>query len=111
MEIDETAIQAAMTVNHPIAQCLDLRRLGGARFNYSWDEAYRAERPDLRQIEAPWLVILQGKYGWVFPWGGRLLAVYSSRPRFGGRSRRFLRRSRGVKSGKWDGSGGLLSGS
>jgi hypothetical protein len=70
-----------LTTDHPIAQCIDLRATFAGQFRFGWDEAYAAERPDRRRVEAPWLTIIRCRSGRIFPWGGRLLAAYSSRRR------------------------------
>lgn len=67
----EALITPVLTTNHPKAQCVDLKATFGKRFKYCWDEAYAAELPELRKGEGPWLVQIPGRYGYVFPWGGR----------------------------------------
>ena len=38
-----------------MADRVDLRQtFAGRRFKFAWDEAYHAERPDLRKVEAAW---------------------------------------------------------
>jgi len=56
--------------------CLNLRESFKGEFKFGWDEAYHAERPEFRAYEAAWLTIIPGKFGKVFPWGGRRLAAY-----------------------------------
>jgi len=67
-----------LTTHHPIAQCVDLRATFAGRFRFAWDESYEAERPEFRAVEAPWLIIIPGRHGRIFPWGGRRLAAYSA---------------------------------
>lgn len=71
-------MKPVLTHHHPKAQCIDLRATFGRRFRYAWDDAYEAERPEFRKVEAPWLTQIPGRFGHVFPWGGRVLAAYTS---------------------------------
>ncbi len=66
-----------LTTTHP-TPCVDLRTTFAGQFRFAWDPSYEAERPDRRAIEAPWLTVIPGKHGKIFPWGGRLLAAYSN---------------------------------
>jgi hypothetical protein len=70
-------VEPILTTRHPRAQCVDLRATFAGRFRFAWDDAYQAERLDLRAVEAPWLTIIPGQFGKVFPWGGRRLAAYA----------------------------------
>jgi hypothetical protein len=45
---------------------------------FEWDESYAAERLEFRAVEAPWLTVIPGRVGRIFPWGGRLLAAYTT---------------------------------
>ena len=65
-----------LTTDHPRAQCVDLRQTFAGRFKFAWDEAYYAERPEFRRVEAAWLTTIPCKFGKIFPWGDRLLAAY-----------------------------------
>ena len=67
-----------LTTGHPVAQCVDLRATFAGQFRFGWDEAYAVERPEFRRIEAPWLTIIRCQFGKIFPWGGRLLAAYTT---------------------------------
>ncbi len=69
-------VEPILTTDHPVAQCVDLKATFGTRYRYEWDEAYSAERPEYRAVEAPWLTIIPCKFGRIFPWGGRTLAAY-----------------------------------
>jgi len=69
-------MSVTLTSGHPRAQCVDLRASFPGRFRFAYDEAYQAERSDLRKVEAPWLTLIPCKAGRVFPWGGRRLAAY-----------------------------------
>ncbi len=66
-----------LTTTHP-TPCVDLRATFAGQFRFAWDPSYEAERPDRRAIEAPWLTVIPGKHGKIFPWGGRVLAAYSN---------------------------------
>ncbi len=66
-----------MTTEHPVP-CVDLRATFHGVFRFDWDEAYVAERPEFRAKEAPWLTLIPGRRGRIFPWGGRLLAAYTN---------------------------------
>jgi hypothetical protein len=70
-------MELVMTTNHPQAQCVDLRATFAGVFNFAWEESYAAERPEFRAIEAPWLTIIPGERGRIFPWGRTRLAAYS----------------------------------
>lgn len=59
--------------------CVDLRRTFGRAFKFVMDPAAQTERSDFRGREAAWLTRIPCRYGYVFPWGGRQLAGYSSR--------------------------------
>jgi hypothetical protein len=63
---------------HLVAQCVDLRATFAGRFRFEWDESDWAERPEFRAVEAPWLTVIPGRLGRIFPWGGRLLAAYTT---------------------------------
>ncbi len=79
--------EPVMTTNHPICQCVDLRATFPGQYRFEWDEAYAAERPDYRTVEAPWLTIIPCKFGKIFPWGRRNLAAFCAA---GGSKRREL---------------------
>lgn len=70
-----------LTTTHPKAQCIDLRAMFRGEFKFSWDPAYAAERGEFRRIEAPWLTRIRCRYGFIFPWGGRRLAAYTTHAR------------------------------
>jgi hypothetical protein len=71
-------LNVVLTTMNPVAQCVDLRATFAGRFRFEWDESYRAERPEFRAIEAPWPTVIPGRLGRIFPWGGRLLAAYTT---------------------------------
>jgi hypothetical protein len=78
MERSEIHMRIVLTTDHPIAQCVDLRATFAGQFRFGWDEAYAAERPDLRTREAAWLTIIPCRFGHIFPHGGRRLAAYTT---------------------------------
>lgn len=86
-------MEVVITANHPKASCVDLRASFPGVYRFAWDEAYQAEQPRFRTVEAPWLTIIPGTHGKIFPWGGRMLAAYSSA---GGTKRRELEALEGV---------------
>ena len=67
--------EVRLTTRHPVAQCVDLRATFAGVFRFAWDEAYAAERPEFRAIEAPWLTVIPCRRGHIYPYGGRLLAA------------------------------------
>ena len=72
------SVSPVLTSDHPIAQCVDLRASFRGLFRFAWDDAHGAERPDYRRVEAAWLTVIRCRFGKIFPWGGRLLAAYST---------------------------------
>ena len=64
-----------LMTDHPVGQCIDLRKTFANKYRYEWDPAYHEERPDHRSAEAAWLTTVPCKLGKVFPWGGRMLAA------------------------------------
>ena len=68
--------EPVLTASHPISQCVDMRKTFGTRFKYTWDPAFKAERPEWRKVEAPWLTRIACRHGWLMPWGGTQLAAY-----------------------------------
>src|SRR5436189_2960137 len=71
----EQSTPVVMTTTHP-KPCVDLRATFSDRYKMAWDPAYEAERPDLRNREAPWLTRIPGRFGFIFPWGHCLLAAW-----------------------------------
>ncbi len=68
-----------LTTHHK-TNCVDLRAMFKDEFRLEHEEAYEAEDPKYRAHEEAWLTIIPGKLGWVFPWGGRILAAYTKSP-------------------------------
>lgn len=69
-------MSVTLTSTHPRAQCVDVRAVFAGRFRFAYDEAYQAERSDLRAVESAWLTIIPCRHGRIFPWGGRRLGAY-----------------------------------
>src|SRR5688572_23684705 len=67
-----------LTTMHPLVQCVDLRATFAGRFRFEWDESYGTERPQFRAGEDPWLTVIPGRLGRIFPWGGFLLAAHTT---------------------------------
>jgi len=75
---DSLMPDVVLTTTHPVAQCVDLRATFTGRFRSEWDESYGVERAEFRTDEGPWLTVIPGRLGRIFPWGGRLLAAYTA---------------------------------
>ena len=75
-DLRQKLTEPILTSDHPVAQCVDLRKTFGDRYRYEWDPAYEVERPEYRSIEAPWLTRIPCRHGRIFPWGDRQLAAY-----------------------------------
>jgi len=54
---------------------IDLRRAYGSRYKIGWDEAFFAEHGPNARGDDPWLQVIWGRLGHVYPLGGELLAV------------------------------------
>jgi hypothetical protein len=54
---------------------VNLRERYGDRFRISYDEAYASEHGPNARIDDPWLQIIPGRLGHVYPLGGSMLAV------------------------------------
>ena len=67
-----------LTTDHRERQCVDLRRTFVGRYRFERDEAYTAERPESRSVEASWLTRISCRHGWIFPWGDHQLAAHST---------------------------------
>lgn len=59
--------------------CLNLRELFGDKFRITHDESYAGERSEFRSAEEPWLQIIPGQLGHVFPWSETRLAAATHR--------------------------------
>ena len=53
--------------------CPNLKRLFGERYRISWEESREGRSID------PWLYVIHGRYGHIYPWGSDTLAVYTTR--------------------------------
>lgn len=60
------------------AEPLNLRELFGETYRIGFEESYYAERTR-HTIDDPWLQIIPGTYGHIYPHGGELLAVSTHR--------------------------------
>ena len=60
--------------------CIDLKKEFGDVYRLVFEEAYKAERPEFRKDEEAWLRLIPCRNGQIFPYGGRMLAAFSSRP-------------------------------
>ncbi len=58
-----------------LATCINLKERFGRRFRVVYEESYRADRGHAARAEQPWLMIVPGRYGHIFPHGGNLLAA------------------------------------
>ncbi len=56
-------------------QCIHLRRQFGRQYRIVKDESYRHEYGPAARVDDPWLLLIPGTWGHVFPWGGALLAA------------------------------------
>lgn len=59
--------------------CLNLRSLFGREYKIRHEESYRAERPEFRKEEEPWLQIIPCRHGHIYPHGGNLLGWSAAR--------------------------------
>jgi len=59
--------------------CINLRERFGKQFRIQYEESYRAERPEFRREEEPWLQIIPCQYGHLYPHGGELLGFASDK--------------------------------
>jgi hypothetical protein len=65
-----------MSAETPTPTCPNLKQLFGKRYRVSYEESYYAERGTmLARTPDPWLMIIRGRLGHVFPHGRNLLAV------------------------------------
>jgi len=55
--------------------CINLEERFGDRYRVEFEESYYAERPEFRQDEAPWLMIIPCEHGHICPWGESTLAA------------------------------------
>jgi hypothetical protein len=55
--------------------CINLKERFGRRFKVVYEESYCADRGNVARAEDPWLMIVPGRYGHIFPHGGSLLAA------------------------------------
>jgi hypothetical protein len=60
------------TVGKP---CINLKELFGRQYRVTYEESYRADRGDGARAADPWLMIVHGRYGHIYPFGGNLLAA------------------------------------
>jgi hypothetical protein len=58
-----------------MATCINLRERFGNTYRVTHEESYAAERPQFRSEEEPWLQIIPGVRGHVFPWSADRLAA------------------------------------
>lgn len=69
--------------------CINLKERFGHRFKVVYEESYRADRGDGARAERPWLLIVPGRYGHIFPHGDNLLAAsVDGYPKLAGKLRR-----------------------
>lgn len=61
------------------AECLNLREMFGDQYRVEFEESYSAERPEFRAQEAPWLMVIRGQAGEVFPWDESTLVASTYR--------------------------------
>jgi hypothetical protein len=69
--------RAKMAVNAPI----NLRDEFGERYKIDYDPAYCAEHGMTPKVDDPWLQIVPGKHGHIYPMGGQLLAAATNHRR------------------------------
>jgi hypothetical protein len=55
--------------------CINLKERFGRRYRVTYEESYRADRGDGARAADPWLMIVPGRYGHIFPHGGNTLAA------------------------------------
>lgn len=55
--------------------CINLRERFGKRYRVTHDPAYVGEYGEHGRTEDPWLQLIVGRAGHVFPWGGDTLAA------------------------------------
>ena len=56
-------------------KCVNLKERFGRRFKITYDPSYQAERPEFREAEAPWLMMIPCEHGDICAWGGDNLAA------------------------------------
>lgn len=59
--------------------CINLRERFGKRYRVTHDPAYAGEYGEHGRTEDPWLQLIVGRAGHVFPWGGDTLAASTNR--------------------------------
>jgi hypothetical protein len=57
------------------AELINLREHIGDQHKIGWDPAYFAEHGPTATADDPWLQIIPGRHGHIFPFGGEMLAV------------------------------------
>ena len=55
--------------------CIDLRERFGRRYRVAFEESYYAEHGAPAHVDDPWLQVIPGRRGHVYPWGGERLAA------------------------------------
>jgi hypothetical protein len=58
-----------------VPTCINLKRQLGRRYRIEYEESYFAQYGPHARVEDPWLMIVPGRYGHIFPHGGNLLAA------------------------------------
>ncbi len=56
-------------------ECVNLRERFGKRYRVEMEKSYYAERGQNAWTDDPWLQIIPGQYGHIYPQGGSMLAV------------------------------------
>ena len=54
---------------------INLRECVGGKYKIAYDEAFAAEHGPNARVDDPWLQLVPGRLGHVFPYGGELLGV------------------------------------
>ena len=56
-------------------KCIDLKKQFGERYRIEYEESYLADRGDGARAKDPWLYVIRGKFGHVYPHGKSTLTV------------------------------------
>ena len=71
-------------------ECINLKEAYGDRYRVEYEASYHAEYGPSARNEDPWLMIITGKNGHIFPWGGDVLAATTSTPKRRGNNANLL---------------------